>query len=120
MTSSLDHTNIEEPSISQQSVADFRISVHGDTPVVISATALCESMRNSYPLNSLHTVLQTHLHAGLPSNWDVGRWGEAFVYQYLLQRYPDRTIIWENEHEESKAFYDIRMVGSHLRNLSFL
>ena len=39
----------------------------------------------------------------------VGRWGEALVYQYLLQRYPGWRVTWLNEKEESSGFYDIKL-----------
>jgi hypothetical protein len=39
----------------------------------------------------------------------VGRWGEALVYQYLLQRYPGWRVTWLNEKEESSSFYDIKL-----------
>ena len=42
-------------------------------------------------------------------NRRVGRWGEALVYRYLLQRHPGWTVTWVNEHAESKSFYDVKM-----------
>ena len=42
----------------------------------------------------------------------VGRWGESFVYQLLLQRFPPETgalVQWVNEAEETRAAYDIRV-----------
>ena len=42
-------------------------------------------------------------------NRRVGRWGEALVYRYLLQRHPGWTVTWVNEHAESKCFYDVKM-----------
>jgi len=38
---------------------------------------------------------------------DVGRWGEAAVYQYLVATLPDCNIEWLNREGESKASYDI-------------
>jgi hypothetical protein len=42
----------------------------------------------------------------------VGRWGEAFVYQLLLQKFPPESgaeINWLNEHEETRAAYDLQI-----------
>ena len=44
-------------------------------------------------------------------NKEVGRWGEALVYQHLLQRYPDAVSVeWVNEQEESLACYDLKLL----------
>ena len=40
---------------------------------------------------------------------DVGRWGEALVYQYLLVQYPAATVTWVNKDEESMACYDLKI-----------
>lgn len=47
--------------------------------------------------------------AEVSDNRRVGRWGEALVYRYLLQRHPGWTVTWVNEHAESKSFYDVKM-----------
>ena len=42
----------------------------------------------------------------------VGRWGEAFVHQLLLQRFPPWTgasVEWVNEREETRAAYDLKI-----------
>ena len=33
----------------------------------------------------------------------AGRWGEALVYQYLLQAYPSARVTWVNEEEEAMS-----------------
>ena len=38
---------------------------------------------------------------------NIGKWGEALVYQYLLQQYEGNKITWINEKEESMSCYDI-------------
>lgn len=45
----------------------------------------------------------------------IGRWGESLVYQHLLLQYPNRTVTWLNEQEESNASYDLKLErkGSH-------
>ena len=43
----------------------------------------------------------------------VGRWGESLVYQYLLFQYPDRTVTWLNEQEETNASYDLKLERKH-------
>lgn len=40
---------------------------------------------------------------------ETGRWGEAFVFNYLKNKYPDAKITWMNEIEETRASYDISM-----------
>jgi len=46
-------------------------------------------------------------------NWEdpraVGKWGEALVYQYLLDVFPDCTVKWMNEKEETRASYDLKI-----------
>ena len=42
-------------------------------------------------------------------NRDVGRWGEALVYNLLLQQHPDAIVSWVNEKEESRAPYDLTL-----------
>ena len=42
----------------------------------------------------------------------VGRWGEAFVNQLLLQKYPPATgaiVEWVNKNEETRAAYDLKV-----------
>jgi len=39
----------------------------------------------------------------------VGRWGEALVYQYMLQRYPGWRVTWLNEQQETSSFHDIKL-----------
>jgi hypothetical protein len=41
------------------------------------------------------------------SNYDIGRWGEALVYQYLLSTQITSSVTWLNATTETKAFYDI-------------
>jgi hypothetical protein len=60
---------------------------------------------------------------GLPAldrsdGYAVGRWGEAFVNQLLLQKYPPATgaiVEWVNEKEETRAAYDLKVTftGPH-------
>lgn len=41
---------------------------------------------------------------------DVGRWGEALVYHFLVSRAgfsPHRKVLWVNKDEESQAAYDL-------------
>jgi hypothetical protein len=38
---------------------------------------------------------------------EVGRWGEALVYQYLRSQTGPRKVVWVNQEEESKAAYDL-------------
>ena len=40
-------------------------------------------------------------------NYEVGRWGEALVYNYLLLTSPEATVEWINEFNETQASYDI-------------
>ena len=40
---------------------------------------------------------------------DVGRWGEALVYQYLVLEYPTATVTWVNHDSETMSCYDIRI-----------
>jgi len=40
---------------------------------------------------------------------EVGRWGEALVYQYLLVHYPRATVTWVNKDAESMSCYDIKL-----------
>lgn len=64
---------------------------------------------------STHVDVQQVPHVCLPwkVNLDtrdkraVGRWGEALVYNLLLQESRDASIEWMNEHNESLAPYDI-------------
>jgi hypothetical protein len=45
----------------------------------------------------------------------VGRWGEAFVFQYLVQKYPPEAgaaVEWVNESEETRAAYDLKVTFS--------
>jgi hypothetical protein len=39
----------------------------------------------------------------------IGRRGEKFIFELLLEKYPNKTIIWENETAESKLPYDIKI-----------
>jgi len=44
----------------------------------------------------------------------IGRWGEAFVYQYLLATFPARenySIEWLNAEAETNSFYDIKVTN---------
>lgn len=41
------------------------------------------------------------------SNNDIGRWGEALIYQYLLSTQTTSSVTWLNATTESKALYDI-------------
>jgi hypothetical protein len=43
---------------------------------------------------------------------EIGKRGEKFVYELLLEKHPDKTIIWENETVESKNAYDIKIQGN--------
>ena len=43
-------------------------------------------------------------------NKEVGRWGEALVYQYLLNAYPTAEVEWVNQEEESLACYDLKLL----------
>jgi hypothetical protein len=48
----------------------------------------------------------------------VGRWGEAFVSQLLLQKYPPETgavVEWVNEKDETRAAYDLKVTFTGLR-----
>ena len=40
---------------------------------------------------------------------DVGRWGEALIYQYLLVQYPTAAVTWVNKDAESMACYDLKI-----------
>ena len=46
----------------------------------------------------------------------VGRWGEALVYNYLLATLPaSRRVTWLNQHEETRAPYDLTICSSGQR-----
>jgi len=59
------------------------------------------------------TALLQSLCSALPSTKGkegaaaAGRWGEALVYQYLLQAHPSARVIWMNEEEETMSPYDL-------------
>lgn len=40
---------------------------------------------------------------------EVGRWGEALVFQFLLMQHPRATVTWVNKDAESMACYDIKV-----------
>jgi hypothetical protein len=50
----------------------------------------------------------------------TGRWGEALVYQYLLASHPHSTVVWENEKEETKAPFDLKLTHREGKMLSHL
>ena len=39
----------------------------------------------------------------------MGRWGEALVYNLLLQQHPEAEVSWVNEKEETRAPYDLTL-----------
>lgn len=40
----------------------------------------------------------------------TGRQGEMLVFQYLQRKYPNETIVWVNENDETGRPYDIHMI----------
>jgi hypothetical protein len=45
------------------------------------------------------------------SNRAIGRWGEALVYNLLLDKYPNSTVEWLNINEESNASYGFKLIS---------
>ena len=46
-------------------------------------------------------------HGGSDVLREVGRWGEALVYNFLLLQHPDATVEWVNRDAETRAPYDL-------------
>lgn len=46
--------------------------------------------------------------AGATAAREIGRWGEALVYHYLMSRIkPSRKVLWVNKDEEGQTAYDL-------------
>ena len=52
-------------------------------------------------------------HSGTKSNAEIGRWGEAVVFNYLLLTQSNAVVEWVNETQETLASYDIIVTSSH-------
>ena len=53
----------------------------------------------------------------------IGRWGEAFVYQYLLSTFPARenySVEWLNAEAETNSFYDIKVTNVSTGHVTFV
>ena len=54
----------------------------------------------------------------LSTSKDIGHWGEALIYQYILSTHTSHSVTWLNSETESRAFYDILLESKEKNGLS--
>lgn len=64
------------------------------------------------PSLALKSCLPRLNNAGTMSNAEIGRWGEAVVFNYLLLTQTNAVVEWVNETQETLASYDIVVTKS--------
>lgn len=81
------------------------IRISNFTDITLSSSALPNPPMNTNANTSSNEIDQA-----------IGRWGEEFVYKYLVWKYPDAEIKWMNETKESGQPYDIQIVHKNAAN----
>ena len=103
---------------SRQHNTDSSIGMHEESEIFLkplrpSAARVCEFV-DSVQLASLccrapWAAAQQGSQQLHPDMQEIGRWGEALVYQLLLLRHPKASITWLNKDRETQAYYDIKL-----------
>ncbi len=77
-----------------------------DNETGVKITTMCKY--ETVPTATLKSLCSPLSHTtGKQGAAAAGRWGEALVYQYLLQTHPSARVTWVNEEEEAMSPYDI-------------
>ena len=106
--STVPHRNpvtIADFTVAQPRTNFENIRISNFTDIALSPPALPNPPTNT---NANSTINETDL--------AIGRWGEEFVYRYLLWKYPNAQIQWMNQNQESGQPFDIQILHKDAGN----
>ncbi len=91
-----------------KTAAETEIQYEAETETELGTSEpISEETEN--PFTSIEISLPEENEHDLP---EIGRRGEKYVYELLINENPQKTIIWENETIESLIAYDIKILGN--------